>query len=179
MLGKRRVSALAPPSGQIAAPATAHAHADSCNVGGNSGPPKRRSQRAPNECTPNCCTSIDSRSAQPVGGTSTYSLIHQTSTQYPCPPFGRPCSSQHSASRLIYLQCRVAFAGESLIVLIGFVSSFRLHKIIVRKRVLLNWKICMSCLYYVRSSSPLPPTPPRSPSAPLRARSLSLLIFLS
>lgn len=83
LLGKRRVSALAPPSGQIAAPATAHAHADSCNVGGNSGPPKRRSQRAPNECTPNCCTSIDSRSAQPVGGTSTYSLIHQN--EYPIP----------------------------------------------------------------------------------------------
>lgn len=47
--------------------------------------------------------------------------------------------------RTIYLRCRVAFAVESLIVLIGFVSSFRLHKIIVRKRVLLNWKICMSC----------------------------------
>lgn len=70
--------------------------------------------------------------------------------------------SLHSTSRLIYLQCRVAFAGESLIVLIGFVSSFRLHKIIVRKRVLLNWKICMSCLYYVPSSSPLSLSLPHS-----------------
>lgn len=80
-----------------------------------------------------------------VSGTSTYSLIHQIECPYlhvaplaTCPLVCLPLT--------IYLQCRVAFAVESLIVLIGFVSSFRLHKIIVRKRVLLNWKICMSCL---------------------------------
>lgn len=113
-----------------------------------------------------------------VGGTSTYSLIHQNEYPFSSVPAPAPAPERRS-SRLIYLQCRVAFAGESLIVLIGFVSSFRLHKIIVRKRVLLNWKICMSCLY-VRSSTasqfsssaePLPP------SASLRARSLCLLIF--
>lgn len=83
-----------------------------------------------------------------VGGTSTYSLIHQN--EYPFLSF--PAQVRRS-SPFIYLQCRVAFAGESLIVLIGFVSSFRLHKIIVRKRVLLNWKICMSCLYVPSSTA--------------------------
>lgn len=114
-----------------------------------------------------------------VGGTSTYSLIHQN--EYPFLSF--PAQVRRS-SPFIYLQCRVAFAGESLIVLIGFVSSFRLHKIIVRKRVLLNWKICMSCLYVPSSTasqfSPhLPPCTVRlPPSASLRAWSLGLLIFL-
>lgn len=116
-----------------------------------------------------------------VGGTSTYSLIHQN--EYPFLSF--PAQVRRS-SPFIYLQCRVAFAGESLIVLIGFVSSFRLHKIIVRKRVLLNWKICMSCLYVPSSTasqfSPhLQPPPPCTvrlpPSASLRAWSLGLLIF--
>lgn len=107
----------------------------------------QRSSRAPNECTPNCCTSIDSRS---LSSRWHVNLSINSSKRVPFLSF--PAQVRRS-SPFIYLQCRVAFAGESLIVLIGFVSSFRLHKIIVRKRVLLNWKICMSCLYVPSSTA--------------------------
>lgn len=110
--------------------------------------PHNDQRSSPNECTPNCCTSIDSRS---LSSRWHVNLFINSSKRVPVPP-SAPASDPCSL-RLIYLQCRVAFAGESLIVLIGFVSSFRLHKIIVRKRVLLNWKICMSCLYVPPSTA--------------------------